>query len=688
NGCPLHISLSPAILSRPQDGWYKLEFYLYNDPWGRSKGGEGDEDGNSFGLRVEDFQTKGNSLLQVLGTGSIINSEPPGSHDVNIAGSATVYANQGLVEIRDFRKFSTSHRSPGCDGSVICSMREACGNSEYKPYPNEPGLVTNKYGWILHHRIYPDSWEDVGGVSTRKKGYITTTGSPSGKPINFDENSIGNRRNEYAYLMYGPQNATKNIGGIYRCKDEWPSWEVECGNSANRYSYRKGSETVKCCYVSSDVGSNEDQTVTINHFSGYNYIINFLPPFGNSGDKLCAAVSNAGFFGWPVEMYRSNYTNQYCDEETGKGCCYCRPGWGCRLDCINELNMTGDEFSLPFAASGAFWELKDVRIDLSGTHLQSVIELTSTGGVTEGWEISAAVGEFADVVLDKNYTIPFNLFEDFGMKAPEDRGMYTLVLKINYTVEDDDRTVIPFNYMFSSVDCTKDGKSGNYYDSYTYPSTKGKGACQPGLRECIRLTDNDYRWQYSTLDDMPVYPTTETCNGIDDDCDGVIDDINSFEWVIDQIIASGGKKTPYEVTQCGCFMGAASSHEICNGVDDNCDGTVDDPEVNLWINTCDDAVKECMLEGSPYDWCRRLYNSTQCSLDQVTISTRANYSVNTCTAQVRDCMDNIHLYYVGDDYLNTNNLTYDECKYMYDDYSCFLDVQLFTTLGGTCRCTT
>ncbi|MCK5023837.1 MAG: hypothetical protein KAS04_06685, partial [Candidatus Aenigmarchaeota archaeon] len=50
NGCPLHISLSPAILSRPQDGWYKLEFYLYNDPWGRSKGGEGDEDGNSFGL--------------------------------------------------------------------------------------------------------------------------------------------------------------------------------------------------------------------------------------------------------------------------------------------------------------------------------------------------------------------------------------------------------------------------------------------------------------------------------------------------------------------------------------------------------------------------------------------------------------------------------------------------------------
>ncbi len=57
-------------------------------------------------------------------------------------------------------------------------------------------------------------------------------------------------------------------------------------------------------------------------------------------------------------------------------------------------------------------------------------------------------------------------------------------------------------------------------------------------------------------------PTTETCNGEDDDCDGVIDDV------------LGG--TSIESTQCGCYNGTNPQDEICNGIDDDCDDDIDE----------------------------------------------------------------------------------------------------------------
>lgn len=57
-------------------------------------------------------------------------------------------------------------------------------------------------------------------------------------------------------------------------------------------------------------------------------------------------------------------------------------------------------------------------------------------------------------------------------------------------------------------------------------------------------------------------PQTELCNMMDDDCDGVIDDV------------SGG--TSVQSTHCGCYGGAYSSDETCNGIDDDCDGKIDD----------------------------------------------------------------------------------------------------------------
>ncbi len=57
-------------------------------------------------------------------------------------------------------------------------------------------------------------------------------------------------------------------------------------------------------------------------------------------------------------------------------------------------------------------------------------------------------------------------------------------------------------------------------------------------------------------------PGTETCNGFDDDCDGIIDNV--------------GGKTSIAATKCGCYGGEYATPETCNGIDDDCDGKIDD----------------------------------------------------------------------------------------------------------------
>lgn len=57
-------------------------------------------------------------------------------------------------------------------------------------------------------------------------------------------------------------------------------------------------------------------------------------------------------------------------------------------------------------------------------------------------------------------------------------------------------------------------------------------------------------------------PSTEICNNIDDDCDGVVDNIPG--------------KSSVQDSKCGCYGGAPSSSESCNNIDDDCNGRIDD----------------------------------------------------------------------------------------------------------------
>ncbi|MBK6534025.1 MAG: hypothetical protein IPF99_31955 [Deltaproteobacteria bacterium] len=85
-------------------------------------------------------------------------------------------------------------------------------------------------------------------------------------------------------------------------------------------------------------------------------------------------------------------------------------------------------------------------------------------------------------------------------------------------------------------------------------------------------------------------PTAEVCNGIDDDCDGVIDDGVSGTWYRDAD-GDGYGDPGARVTGCSAPGGYISNSsdcndanaavypgraEVCNGIDDNCSGAIDE----------------------------------------------------------------------------------------------------------------
>lgn len=81
------------------------------------------------------------------------------------------------------------------------------------------------------------------------------------------------------------------------------------------------------------------------------------------------------------------------------------------------------------------------------------------------------------------------------------------------------------------------------------------GRCETGTRVC-----RNGNWGSCT---GSVEPIAEICNGIDDNCDGIIDNV-------------GGGGTPAS-TACRCFGGAApATEETCNDIDDNCNSLVDE----------------------------------------------------------------------------------------------------------------
>jgi hypothetical protein len=153
-----------------------------------------------------------------------------------------------------------------------------------------------------------------------------------------------------------------------------------------------------------------------------------------------------------------------------------------------------------------------------------------------------------------------------------------------------------------------DDCDGTIDDSPTDPGLGGTcgtdtGACTSGTLTCM---DGALRCAGS------VGPTPERCNGTDDDCDGLTDDDP-----IDQGGSCGssiGACVPgTEVCTAGslvCIGGVSASMELCNGVDDNCNGSTDEgltrgcytgASATRGVGVCRDGTQLCV--GGTFGTC-------------------------------------------------------------------------------------
>jgi hypothetical protein len=127
------------------------------------------------------------------------------------------------------------------------------------------------------------------------------------------------------------------------------------------------------------------------------------------------------------------------------------------------------------------------------------------------------------------------------------------------------------------------------------PATKGVGICKAGTMTCT-----GGKWGTCSGE---VKPTTEKCNGLDDNCNGTIDEGNpggGANCSTGKPGVCGAGKTSCVNSTTICNQLVQPSAEVCNGLDDNCNGSTDEgnPESGKSCNTgkpgiCGPGTTQC-----------------------------------------------------------------------------------------------
>jgi hypothetical protein len=155
----------------------------------------------------------------------------------------------------------------------------------------------------------------------------------------------------------------------------------------------------------------------------------------------------------------------------------------------------------------------------------------------------------------------------------------------------------------------------NDCDGTTDDDVPGAGSsCGSDTGECVAGTMQCVSASMQCVGD--VGPTAEECNNLDDDCDGIIDDGNP-EGGASCGISTGECSAGVETCTAGsidCVGDVGPSAEVCDGLDNDCDGTADDGnpgggavcgsgvgDCQTGVEQCIDGVIQCSGDVGPSD---------------------------------------------------------------------------------------